>query len=331
MTTSHRRIALLTGASLTALGMTALTASPALAAPHDALADGTYTGIDTTAAVLTICEIASDADSVPNSPCFSGVIDTATPLASAVVNSALNGQIYQHDTGAAVALHMINGGSAEVGAIAQASGSLFNTAFASENVPIRQQASGSDISLTIDNNGPLLLDAVASATGTFANAHAYQHGGYQAIHAATDANIVFNNNDDMTVLASANAHGTFAHAYATLSFGYAQNASSIAGDADVTFNNDGNLTIDAVANATGVNARATANLNAGGLTQFVAGTGSDNAVSASLNNSADGVINIDAIANASASAYATANANLNNGVWQRVTGSVGADANATVD
>src|SRR5436190_16454299 len=44
MTTSHRRIALLTGASLTALGMTALTASPALAAPHDALADGTYTG-----------------------------------------------------------------------------------------------------------------------------------------------------------------------------------------------------------------------------------------------------------------------------------------------
>ena len=40
MTTTNRRIALLTGASLAALGVSVLAASPALAAPHDTLVDG---------------------------------------------------------------------------------------------------------------------------------------------------------------------------------------------------------------------------------------------------------------------------------------------------
>src|SRR4051812_45750260 len=119
MTTTHRRIALLTGASISALGMSALVASPALAAPHDGtgtggyLAAGTYTGIDTSAATLTICEIGTPDTPAPNSPCFTGVIDTTNP-AFAQVNAPANGQIYQHDTGATVALDLINDGSAEV-------------------------------------------------------------------------------------------------------------------------------------------------------------------------------------------------------------------------
>ena len=42
MTTSYRRITLLAGASITALGL----ASPALAAPHDGLPQGNYTNTD---------------------------------------------------------------------------------------------------------------------------------------------------------------------------------------------------------------------------------------------------------------------------------------------
>src|SRR6185295_244561 len=202
MNTSHRRIALLTGASISALGVSSIFAAPAFAAPHDTLADGTYTGIDTSTATLTICEIAADADSVPNSPCFYGVIDTTG--GAATVTSSANGQIFQHDSGGAIALTLNNEGSAEVGAIA-ASSSVTANVFASVSNPILQTAGGVDVSLTINNDGPLLLDAVASANGLFATAHANIHGVGQNITYATTANIEFNNNDDMTVLASANA------------------------------------------------------------------------------------------------------------------------------
>ncbi|HUE79026.1 MAG TPA: hypothetical protein VMN38_05295, partial [Sphingomicrobium sp.] len=93
MTTSHRRIALLAGASLAALGLSA----PALAAPHDTLPDGVYPGDDTTVDTVEICDIAGV------DPCFYGVIDTVDP-ALAVVTSTANGQIYQHDTAATVDL-----------------------------------------------------------------------------------------------------------------------------------------------------------------------------------------------------------------------------------
>src|SRR5215210_8331781 len=98
MTTTHRRIALLTGASVSALGL----AMPAYAAPHDGLAAGTYAGVDTTADTVTICDLA---EATPN--CFFGVIDDTDP-ALAEVNSVASGRIYQHDAGATVALSLIN-------------------------------------------------------------------------------------------------------------------------------------------------------------------------------------------------------------------------------
>jgi hypothetical protein len=117
MKTSHRRIALLTGASLTALGL----ATPAFAAPHDntTLADGVYPGANTTVDTIEICDLATVPG--PGSPCFFGVIDTTNP-AVAVVNTTALGQIYQHDTATNVDLLLHNGGSAEVGAIAIATG-----------------------------------------------------------------------------------------------------------------------------------------------------------------------------------------------------------------
>src|SRR3954469_4108864 len=69
MTTSHRRIALLTGASISALGVSSIFAAPALAAPHDAPADGTYAGTSTTDHTVTICDLATDTGA-----CFFGVI-----------------------------------------------------------------------------------------------------------------------------------------------------------------------------------------------------------------------------------------------------------------
>ena len=125
MKTSHRRIALLTGASISALGVSSIFATPAFAAPHDGatpgtfLADGTYTGIDSTADTLTICDIA--VSPAPDSPCFYGVIDTVSP-AFATVNDTAHGQIYHHQTGGDITLDLINNGSAEVGAIAVATG-----------------------------------------------------------------------------------------------------------------------------------------------------------------------------------------------------------------
>ena len=100
-TTNSRRIALLTGASVAALGMSALTASPALAAPpHDAFGTGTAAGTDTTSDTVAICDLATNAD------CFFGVNATGAPAATANVNTTATGRILQHDAGATVTLSM---------------------------------------------------------------------------------------------------------------------------------------------------------------------------------------------------------------------------------
>ena len=141
MKTSHRRIALLPGASISALGVSSIFATPAFAAPHDGatpgtfLADGTYTGIDSTADTLTICDIA--VSPAPDSPCFYGVIDTVSP-AFATVNDTAHGQIYHHQTGGDITLDLINDGSAEVGAIAVATGTPAAVAVAYATSAIRQ-------------------------------------------------------------------------------------------------------------------------------------------------------------------------------------------------
>ena len=92
MTTTQRRIALLTGASLSALGVSVLTATPALAAPHNEVGNGIYSGTSATSDIIPICAIADDP-----ADCFFGEKLTNTGAVGVVVSSTTEGQIYQHN------------------------------------------------------------------------------------------------------------------------------------------------------------------------------------------------------------------------------------------
>ena len=117
MTTTHRRIALLTGASLSALGVSVLAATPALAAPHDdPVSLGVHPGVATTSDIITICDLAD------NTACFFGDNEQGATSQIAVVNSVLTGQVRQTHSGA-TSLVLVNsdtgyGSSAEIGAVA---------------------------------------------------------------------------------------------------------------------------------------------------------------------------------------------------------------------
>ena len=125
MTTTQRRIALLTGASLSALGVSVLTATPALAAPHNEVADGIYSGTNTTADIIPICAIADDPE------CFFGEKLTGSGTVGVVVASTSEGQIYQHDivgrpnwSSPTSQPRAAPNNSAEVGAVAISTGNL---------------------------------------------------------------------------------------------------------------------------------------------------------------------------------------------------------------
>src|SRR6185295_11362209 len=156
---TNRRIALLTGASLAALGVSVLTAAPALAAPHDTLGTGSYPGFGTADDTIVICDL----DPTPTSPCFFGQIDrTGGP---AIVASTAAGEIFQYVTAPDASASMANdaGSSAEVGAISvggpAGSAHIFGPA-------IRQYTNGTtnDAVGTINNAGNLLIDAYATGS-----------------------------------------------------------------------------------------------------------------------------------------------------------------------
>src|SRR6478609_1702778 len=134
MMTSQRRIALLAGASITALGI----ATPAFAAPHypapaphDAVIDGPHPGtFDTTDDTISICNIGVG---IPDNPdCFFGDRETGTGNQTANVTSTAAGQI--HSTRASpvgvVDISITNAAyasdypyhTAEIGAFASANG-----------------------------------------------------------------------------------------------------------------------------------------------------------------------------------------------------------------
>jgi hypothetical protein len=282
MTTTQRRIALLTGASLATIGLAAV---PAYAAPHDTNADGTYAGANTTTDTVTICDLAA----TPGSPCFFGIIDTAG--GPAVVNSTANGLIFQHDAAATVTLTMTNalGSSAEVGAISK--GGVAGHA-AISGIAIHQSASGSAATINMTNDGHLLIDA--SATGSGAGAAALASVGVgieQAGLGATSVQDNLTNNGDLTIAAHAQAVGGTtggAAAEAVISTGIRQNFSFITGTGDAHLVNNGALNITASATATGIDAAVLADVGHG-------------IVGAALTNNAAGTLAINAIANAHAS------------------------------
>ena len=172
----HRRLALLAGASLSMLGLATPGFAQVATPPHGSLGDGTYPGTATTADMIEICDLATP----PGSPCFFGVIDTATPLApiaAAAVNSTANGQIVQNPGAAGT---MANNGTAEVGAIASAANDTGNaTANAMINGAIFQTTAGAgDVALALDNNGTLLIAAFANADATGTAGDAFAHASW---------------------------------------------------------------------------------------------------------------------------------------------------------
>jgi len=190
MTTTQRRIALLTGASLSALGVSVLTATPALAAPHNEVADGIYSGTNTTNDIIPICAIADDPE------CFFGEKLTSTGAVGVVVASTTEGQIYQHNLFGTTELVIANiategspNTSAEVGAVAISTGNLgAGAAYATLNSAIHQSAHiGFQEAVVLSNTGNLLIDGHAyatGATGAAATAHLGNYGLLQQVGSA---------------------------------------------------------------------------------------------------------------------------------------------------
>ena len=302
MTTTNRRIALLTGASAAALGMSALAATPALAAPHDTFGPGTAAGTDTTGAVVTICTLAT------NATCFFGIYDTAAGAATANVTSTADGEIFHHDNAGLVDISMINaaGDSAEVGAIA--SGTTLANAFLQS--PVLQTGTGTDVTLNFDNDGILLVDAVAVATGgaATANANADIFVGVWQLASGTTVDLNLTNDGTVTVLASALATATNdANAHASVSWGIIQDIRA-ATTANANLTNTGLVNVGAVAVATADDAFAEAYAE-NGLAQYFSGAGIDFGSGTIVN---AGTFNMFATATANGGVSATATATVSN-------------------
>ena len=307
MTTSNRRIALLTGASLAALGVSVLAASPALAAPHDTLGTGSYPGIGTADDTIVICDLAAPGNTtVPGSPCFFGQINRAG--GPAIVAGTALGEIFQYVTALEVDASMANdaGSSAEVGAISVGGPAGFAHIF---GTAIRQQGNaGDDGAITINNAGNLLVDAYA--TGTAAANAGVGRGIVQTLNAYDSATVNLNNaaGANLSIEAIAYASGTEG-VFASAQFGteggaaIVQNSHGISANANIV--NAGNIDIGAHAQAYGTAAQAIAfgneailqNIHASGSYATAAGAPGD--ATANLTN--DGLINIHATASATAS------------------------------
>src|SRR4029079_19252068 len=96
--------------------------TPAFAAPHDTLPDGTYAGTQTTTDSVVLCDL--DVVETGGDPCFFGVIDTGGTTAAATVNAFTNGEVGVHH--GSNAGYLSNDASAEFGAIAAAYNSAGN-------------------------------------------------------------------------------------------------------------------------------------------------------------------------------------------------------------
>ena len=166
----HRRLALMTGVSVSAVGL----ASPAIAATNPGLDHSVIAA--TVNDQLSIC-LATDT-------CEFGTTASGAGTVSAVVNSVASGEIRQVGTptgaGGDVVLDMLNAGDVAISAIATASAAGLASAFATIAPAIVQSgfASG-DATLDLTNDGTLLINAEASASGTQALAAAAVNG---AIH-----------------------------------------------------------------------------------------------------------------------------------------------------
>ena len=327
MHVSPARIALLTGVSVSALGL----ACPALAATTTA-PGVSHSVADTNVSDTLDISLVGDA----------GVKSVNNP-AVAVVNSPATGSIVQQAAATGIAppdgdvdALITNTGAAHVGATATASNAAGDaTAFAQIfNPGLEQLGSGpGSLALAIDNQGALGIAAVANATADgIAKATASMSGTggfgfaiYQSAYGGTagataiDASITNGASAAMSVLASANANGATATANANMELGIFQIGSK-ADTIAVSLTNDGALDLGVGANAVATVGGAAANATMfGGIAQvaFTADT-----ATADLANA--GSIDIAANAAATGPANATANASMSLGIGQSVLAASGA-------
>jgi len=250
MNLAHRRLVLLTGASLSALGL----AAPARASTVPGI-DHTITGenVDDT---LTISAIGDDD--------VFGVTVQGTSNASASVGSPDSGAIDQ--IGIAIGTppesgHLVmradNEGSITIEAIADAANGT-GAAKAFSYIPIALDQFGyarDESSVTLDNSGTLAATADANAAGTSASASAnilfgiYQSA-LQVSATGGAASVALDNKGSIGFSASAVADGShFAIASANVRTGIHQHASAEAGAAMLAVTNDGSIALSAGADA----------------------------------------------------------------------------------
>jgi hypothetical protein len=327
MTTSQRRITLLAGASISALGLS----SPALAdpwyptpAPHDNVANGTYAGTNVVVApgdgvdTIVICDIATDGDPAATS-CFFGEKDEGAgprgAFAANVITQDATGQTTPVD------LEVLNaaGDVAEIGAVAI---STDDDAQALLLGGIRQYATGDDdIVITLDNEGTLLINALAVSYATDADAVASQVSAVTQFGQSTGGDVTLNviNDGVMHIAATAVAFGdTQAAAYASQGRAIVQEARALgAGYATNNLVNNDTMHLGAYAFASAPNGYATAAANMkSGVEQHAYATGGGNAANNITN---AGTMSIEAIATAIASTLANASASNANAIEQYAT------------
>ena len=234
---------------------------------------------------------------------------TGSGAVTATVNSTATGRIAQADTGGTITLSLVNpaGSSAEIGAIAIATGAGNQTADANVTTALTQNASATtgDAVNTFTNDGSLLIDAVAVASASTggADASAYNYAGaWQyatvALGGVGNASNSIVNNGTYTALASASAVAPsgFASADASQLYGIYQSASNNGtGNASNALDNEGSITIAANAFASGTSASASAT-NYYGIEQLAYATNGD--ATNTLTNGTAGVIDIHADATA---------------------------------
>jgi hypothetical protein len=324
MKTSHRNIALLTGASISALGL----AMPSYAAV--VTSDPGINSAPAASANLVICNLDVDED---NPDCLFGTDATGASPATAIVDTVAEGQILQIEAGAVadITLGLTNDGDAEIYAHASAT-PVAGVAVATAEITIAIWQSAvvpGTPTLNFDNNGNLLIDAIAvAAAADTATANAtvgtgiFQHAESTG---AGDAFTNFTNDGTLSVVASASATaGDVANANASVGAAVHQEATAIGDIAGADFVNNSAIAVSGTAFASAASANATA----GGvvLNQLaIAGTGTANLT---FLNAEDATISVTGNATASGSTTASARA-FAGGIGQNGS-AVGGTANASI-
>jgi hypothetical protein len=328
MTTTQRRIALLTGASLATLGV----AAPAAAAPfafdiHGGIVHAGVTATDTLAieCIDTVAPIVND---------ICGITSSGTLASGPVIVTGPFGQIFQTgDAGGAASLilNAYETGVDFVGADLAATfttgdGSIFDSPL--QPLLVQTGINADEISITLNNEGALTLGARANlvAVGHQGNIDLQMAGGVVQ-HAATGdtANLLATNDGGLSIIAEGQALAAYGTVNVDVGTAFVQSATGV-NAANVAFINTDGSYFTAAATMTATEGDAVANADIDGVHQIAIGATTANATYENY-----GTLNVVATANAFSPARAEANAHVTYGIEQTAHVIGSGDATARVD